>query len=53
MKWVQISGLALMHEFKLEGDETTILRVICERSDLTLKMREIFGPNVEIVTFDK
>lgn len=53
MKWVQVSGLGLAHEFKLEGDETTMLRVICERNDLKLKMREIFGSHVDLVTFTK
>lgn len=41
MKWVQVNDLALTHVFELVGDIETVKR----------KLRNIFGPDVEIETF--
>jgi hypothetical protein len=52
MKWIQCNDLAYTHEFELEGDESTVIKLTGDIEKVKRKLRLIFGSNVEIVTFE-
>lgn len=52
MKWIQSSDLAYSHEFELEGDEATTIKIIGDIEKVKHKLRALFGPDVEIITFE-
>lgn len=51
MKWIQITDLGLTHEFELEGDESTTIKLHGNTKTVERKLRMIFGVNVEIELF--
>lgn len=52
MKWIQTNNLAYTHEFELEGDETITIKIIGDIEKAKLKLRSLFGSDIEIITFD-
>lgn len=52
MKWIMVRSLPYTHEFELEGDEGTEIKLSCRDSEIMSKMRRIFGPNVEVELFN-
>ena len=52
MKWIQTHDLAYTHEFELASDESTTIKVVGDIEKAKLKLRLLFGSDVEIVTFD-
>lgn len=53
MKWIMTRSLPYTHEFELEGDEATELKLSCRESEIMHKMRLIFGQDVEVELFEK
>mgnify|MGYP005750919343 CR=1 FL=1 len=51
VKWIQTNDLAYTHEFELEGDESTTIKIIGDIEKAKRKLRLLFGSKVEIVTF--
>jgi hypothetical protein len=52
MKWIQCNDTGYTHEFELEGDESTTIKLVGDIEKAKRKLKNIFGSDVKIVTFE-